>query len=239
MFPQTRYSVVNELRRNDPARRSRAFGSLVGAYWKPVYIYLRVCKQVGREDAEDLTQGFFASAFEKKTLDHYDASRARFRTWIRTCLDGFVANEMKAARRLKRAGAYPHVPLDFEDAEGELRHREIPAHTDPESFFHREWIRELVAAAVEELRREAMAADRALEFRIFERYDLEGPEAGDRLTYGEVADELGTTASKVTNALHAMRRRLRERVLARLSEVAAGEQDFRAEAFGLFGVDPW
>ena len=97
-FPATRYSAVREAASADPETRRRGYESLLAAwYWKPVYKYLRVRWNASSEDAEDLTQGFFARAFEKGLLERYDLSRARFRTYLRTCLDSYVANERKAA----------------------------------------------------------------------------------------------------------------------------------------------
>jgi hypothetical protein len=38
-----------------------------------------------------VTQGFFQSAFETGTFAHYDPGQARFRTFVRVCLDRFIA----------------------------------------------------------------------------------------------------------------------------------------------------
>jgi len=237
-FPPTRDSVVAAIGDPDPEVRRCAFEVLVAAYWRPVYKYLRLRWRVDREQAEDLTQGFFAHAIEKGTLDPFDPKRARFRTWIRTCLDGFVSNEQRAAQRLKRGGGALHLPLEFEDAEGELRCLEPPAADDIEGFFHREWVRGLVALSLEELRAKSEAAGRRLEFTLFERYDVE-PEGPDtRPTYAELAKQLGVSETKVTNALHAMRRRFRQTLLERLRAVTAGEAEFEAEARELFGAKP-
>ena len=234
-FPETRCSIVRDLSEGDSERRDRAFASLVEAYWKPVYTYLRLYKHIARDDAEDLTQGFFAYAFEKRTLARFDSERAKFRTWVRTCLDGYVANERKAADRLKRGGAYQHVSLDFETAEGELRQREIAAADDVEAFFHREWMRELLASAIDDMREASAREGRELEFKIFARYDIEGPDVDGALTYAELGRELGVSASKVTNALRAMRQRLRERVLRRLDGTSASETEFKEDVRTLFG----
>ena len=236
-FPETRHSVVRDLGDRNPDTRSRAFASLVAIYWRPVYTYLRLYKRVDPADAEDLTQGFFAQAFESGTLDRFDPSRARFRTFVRTCLDGYVANQRKAAGRLKRGGGYNHVALDFQTAEGELVHRQLAASDDVEAFFHREWMRELVSTAVSELRDEAAVEGRETDFAVFERYDLDGPDAGTTLTYAAVARELGVPTTRVTNALHSMRRRFRERVLARLRSISASDEEFREESRMLFQKD--
>src|SRR3954464_14864885 len=112
-FPLTRRSVVEAARDADPDVRRQGWESLVASYWRPVYKVLRVRWRLDREDAEDLTQEFFASALAKGTLERYDSSKARFRTYLHTCLDGFAANERKAARRLKRGGGQAILSLDF------------------------------------------------------------------------------------------------------------------------------
>ncbi len=237
-FPQTRHSVVAAIRCTDRQRRAMAFETLVRAYWKPVYKYLRLRWRVGCEEAEDLTQGFFTEVIEKHVLDGYDPERARFRTWTRTCVDGFVANRRRAAGRLKRGGDLTHVSLDFESAEGELRHHEIAVVVDPDALFHREWLRSLLATAVEELRAWSAETGRDLDFEIFQRYDLAGADAERRPTYAEVARELRVPETKVTNALHAQRRRFRELTLAGLRRICGNDAEFRNEAREIFGVDP-
>jgi RNA polymerase sigma factor (sigma-70 family) len=217
--------------------RRRALDVLIASYWKPVYKYVRLRWKAAPEEAEDLTQGFFASAIDRDFLKRYDASRARFRTYLRTCLDGWVSNEHKAANRLKRGGAFRHVPLDFETAEGELRTHEIPDAMEPEELFRREWVRTLFAMAVEELRAECERERREMHFALFRRYDLEGPDAGERITYADLAKEHGTDVATVTNRLHAVRKRFRAVVLARLRELCADEDEFRQEARELLGAE--
>src|SRR6266436_2748610 len=100
-FPQTRISAVIGLRSDDSATRARSWELIVSAYWKPVYKYVRLHWRQSNDDAKDLTQGFFTRAIEKEFLGSYDPARASFRTFLRTCLDGFVANDRKSAGRLK------------------------------------------------------------------------------------------------------------------------------------------
>lgn len=151
-FPETRLSVVLATASGDPEIRRRALDVLFAAYRKPVYKYVRIRWRAGNEEAKDLTQGFFASAIDREFLQRYGSGKAKFRTYLRTCLDRWVSNERKAAKHLKRGGDFLHVPLDFETAEGELRTHEIAGGTDPEELFHREWVRGLFASAVDELR---------------------------------------------------------------------------------------
>src|SRR6185369_2384767 len=191
-FPATRRSVVLASRDPDPEVRRTAFAVLVESYWKPVYKYLRVKWQTGEEDARDLTQSFFLAALEKGTFDRYDPARARFRTFLRTCLDGFAVNEHRAAQRLKRGGGMAPLSLDFDGAEEELARQGAVGTIDavnPEEYFHREWVRGLFARAVEELRRRCEEAGRDRRFAVFERYDLEEDSA--RPTYAALGKDLG------------------------------------------------
>jgi hypothetical protein len=73
---------------------------------------------------DENSQGFFALAFEKRFFDRFDPGR-RFRTYLRACLDGFVANERKSAHRLKRGGGAEHVSLDFARAEAGAEARQL------------------------------------------------------------------------------------------------------------------
>ena len=236
-FPLTRYSVVLGAASPDAETRQRAFSSLVEAYWKPVYKYVRLKWQASPEEAEDLTQGFFARAFEKDFFRPYDPGKARFRTFLRTCLDGFIANERKAAGRLKRGGAVQLVALDFQTAEGELRQHDVAVPADMEEYFEREWARSVLALSVERLRAHYAAAGREKYFRVFERYDLDATTSGKRVTYAEIAKEIGAQATDITNYLAAARRQFRAIVLERLRELTATDDEFRDEARRLLGVD--
>jgi RNA polymerase sigma factor (sigma-70 family) len=236
-FPLTRYSVVLGAASPDADTRQRAFSSLVEAYWKPVYKYVRLKWQASSDEAEDLTQGFFARAFEKDFFRPYDPAKARFRTFLRTCLDGFIANERKAAGRLKRGGAVQLVALDFETAEGELRQHDIAVPADMEEYFEREWARSVLALSVDRLRAHYAAAGREKYFRVFERYDLDPTTSGERVTYADLAHEIGAQPTDVTNYLAAARRQFRAIVLDRLRELTATDDEFREEARRLLGVD--
>jgi len=236
-FPNTRHSVVLAATSPDPDARRHAFALLVEAYWKPVYKYVRLKWQASAHEAEDLTQGFFGRAFEKDFFGSYDPAKARFRTFLRTCLDGFIANERKAAGRLKRGGSVQLVPLDFQTAEGELRQHDVAVPADMEGYFEREWARSVLGLAVDRLRAHFADGGRDKYFRVFERYDLEASASGERVTYAGLARELGISATDVTNYLSAARRQFRAFVLEHLRALTASDEEFKEEARRLLGVD--
>jgi len=235
-FPETRRSAIIGIRSEDPALRDSAAESLIAAYWKPVYKYVRVRWNQSSEGAKDLTQAFFTRALEKEFFNSYDPSKARFRTYLRTCLDAFLANENKAASRIKRGGDARVVSLDFETAEGEIRQHDIPSNDlSPEEYFHREWVRNLFSLALDDLRRESEEHGKQLQYRVFERYDLR--EEAENLTYDALAREFGIPATTVTNYLASMRRRLRHHVLDRIRASTATPKDFRSEVRAVLGIE--
>ena len=232
-FPPTRLSVVARTRSDDEETRRLALGTLIEAYWKPVYKYLRLKWRLNPDEAADLTQEFFTTTLEKDVLGRYDPDRARFRTYLRLCVDGFASNARKAEGRLKRGGGVTTVPLDFQSAEGELMRHEPAVPADVDDLFYQEWVRALFQRAVDDLRQSSAASGRATMFAVFERYDLADP--SDRPTYAALAGELGLTAIAVTNHLAAMRRQFRRHVLDRLHDLTTSDEEFHAEARRLLG----
>jgi RNA polymerase sigma factor (sigma-70 family) len=229
--------VIDAARSGDPVERSRALESLFAAYWKPVYKYVRLRWNRPAEDAQDLTQGFFAELLERDLLAKYSPEKSRLRTYLRLCVDSFVMNEDKAERREKRGGNVLHVALDFSAAEGELDGvvidaAKIPSPESLEEFFEKEWVRSLFTLAVEDLRQLCEARQRERTFRLFERYDLDG----DRdVSYEKLAQEFGVPATEVTNALAWARREFRRIALERLREICGSEEEFHREARAVFG----
>jgi hypothetical protein len=238
-FPATHRSVVEAARSADVSERAHALDVLCTVYWKPVYKYVRLRWNRVAVDAQDLTQGFFAELLERELLSHFDANRSRLRTYLRLCVDSFVMNEDKAARRQKRGGNIQHVALDFAGAEEELRAAAIEAASlaSPESLealFENEWVRSLFALAVESLRELCVEKRRERTFQLFEAYDLDGD---DNVSYERLAVEHGIGVTDVTNALAWARREFRKIALERLRELCGTEKEFLREAKAIFGWD--
>lgn len=227
-FPTTRRSVVLALSSADAAERTRAYDTLVACYWKPLYKYARVAWRRTREDAEDATQAFFTRAFEKESLQSWDPSRASFRTFLRLVFESHLANEWKAANRLKRGGAETH--LDFDAAEAEIGRESADA--APDQYFQREWARSVFALAVERLHAQCAAEEKLTQYAIFEAYDLDDDRS---LSYAQLATRFGIAETQVTNYLSSMRRRFRQHVVDAVRELTASEAEFRSELRALLG----
>jgi RNA polymerase sigma factor (sigma-70 family) len=235
-FPETRDSIVRGLRSDDVLLRQRAFGTLAASYWKPVYKYMRLRWNLAKEEAEDLTQDFFTAALDREFLSTFDASRARFRTFLRTCVDRTVIDARRAATRIKRGGGVTTVNADFLSAEDELRVSVNP-HADMDEFFRQECIRAIFELAVNRLREECTANGKDVHFAIFERYDVHAPSLALNLTYRDLALEFALPETQVTNFLAYARRRLRHHVLAVLAELTVSDAELADEAREIFGVE--
>ena len=235
-FPVTRWSAIRGAQSDDPAERQRALDRIAAAYWKPVYKYVRAKWGKSPEDAQDLTQDFFATLIEKDVLAGYDPGRARLRTFLRACIDAQAINAHRQATRLKRGGGAPTLSLEFELAEGELARSGLPAAGDIEAFFEREAARSLFGMAVDRLRDSLAERGKGRDFELFRRHMLD--ESDPRPSYAELAAEFGLSLADVTNRLFAVRRDFRRITLDLLREMTASESEFRQEARSLLGVTP-
>jgi RNA polymerase sigma factor (sigma-70 family) len=240
-FPATRWSAVRSARSEDPAERRRALETIIASYWKPIYKYSRIRWGKTGEDAKDLTQEFFARLIEKDYLNDFDPSKARLRTFLRVCVDHFVANEARAAKRLKRGGAAEHISLDFAAAESELARANVSltAVTAPEridEFLEKEYLRSLFGLAVDELRKFCDGHGKKTHFHLFEIYDLEDAEPR-KPSYADLAAQFRIAVTDVTNYLAFSRREFRRIALGKLREMTTSEEEYRREARALLGVE--
>jgi DNA-directed RNA polymerase specialized sigma24 family protein len=235
-FPVTHISVVAALASKHRDERDRAFDRVVAAYWKPVYKYIRIKYRLPVEDAQDYTQSFFTTVLEKSFLSDYDSSRARFRTYLRICLDRFVANQRRDAGRLKRGGDATHLSLDFENAEDELQTAPLADKSSIDTYFENEWVRSLFEMSVEVLHKHCCEIGKEIQFELFRLYDLRDQPTEDQLNYEELARKFGIAVTDVTNYLTWARREFRRTVLRIIRELTTSEQEFREEVRAVLGV---
>src|SRR5437762_14227459 len=110
-FLSTQWSVVLAARDGGPDRAQAALASLCAAYWRPLYAYVRRSGH-SVEDAQDLTQSFFAHLLEKDSLQHVDPALGKFRAFLLACLKHFLAKEWRRTQALKRGGGSHIVSLE-------------------------------------------------------------------------------------------------------------------------------
>ena len=229
-FPGTRVSVLFAARDADPSVRQIAWDTLVEIYWKPIYTYLRVHWHRRPDDAEDLTQEFFTHAYARGFFDRFDPDVARFRTFLRVCIDRLVQNEHQSATRLRRGGDRNPISMDASELERAIAERVPDTSIDADQLFEIEWTRSIFSAAVDRLRKQCIAAGKDQYFEIFSRYDLFDKPAETRPTYDEIAASLGVLRSDVSNHLSYARRSFQRHVLECLREATGSDAEFVEEA---------
>src|SRR5437016_14359488 len=98
-FTTTHWSVVLEAQGRSPEAEA-ALEKLCRTYWRPIYGFVR--RQGMRpEEAEDLTQGFFASLLEHKNLNAVRKEQGRLRSYLLGALKYFLADERRRGMAIK------------------------------------------------------------------------------------------------------------------------------------------
>lgn len=210
----------------DAEVRRVSWDRLARAYYQPVYTYLRLRWRKSEDEARDLAQAFFARCLEKGTVAGYASEKGRFRSFLRACLDNYVLDDRRRATTVARGRAFP-VAVDMARAEAEIA-------CEAEEAFDAEWVRQVIALAVEALRAHCRDSGKLEHMTIFERYHLQGE---DPPTYAALAAELSISVNDVTNRLAYARRKFRRYVLDVLRDITATEEEYRNEARKVLGVE--
>ncbi len=219
-FPATRWTL---LRAAADATASRApLDALAAAYWLPVYAHFRGKWRRSPEDAQDLTQEFFATLLDGDVLRRLAPEHGRFRSYVMAALDNFARNDHARASREKRGGDRLRVALDPGD--------EPSYDGDPEQIFLREWGRAVLSASLEELNTSCVPKA----FELFLARDVDPP-AGADTSYEALAARFGIAESDVTNFLYRTRKKFREIVLNRVRDTVTSEAEAEDEMMRIFG----
>src|SRR5262245_12083668 len=163
VFATTHWSVVLAAGQGDSAPGQRALETLCGAYWYPIYVYVRR-KGHGPDDAQDLTQEFFSQLIAKQHLRLADRNKGKFRSFLLAMLHYFLAREWCRAHRQKRGGQYRFVSLDQQIPEESCQF-ELADDDTPEKKFQRQWALTVLKQAMNALENECALAGKANLFR--------------------------------------------------------------------------
>jgi RNA polymerase sigma-70 factor (ECF subfamily) len=225
VFATTRWSLIVAARGESPAARE-ALAELCQLYWYPLYAYIRRCAHA-HDEAQDLTQEFFALLLERDDLARLDPNRGRFRAFLLAACRHFLANQRDRQQALKRGGGCRLLSLDFADAD--RRYAAEPGHEQtPERLFERRWALTLLDRVMQGLRRHYETTN---QLALFER--LKGFLAGEAgESYAEAAATLGMSEGAVKVAAHRLRQRyrdlLRTEIAQTVEDAAAVDDEIRA-----------
>jgi RNA polymerase sigma-70 factor (ECF subfamily) len=216
-FPTTHWSRVARVGGPPTPEARAALAELCGAYWYPIYAFIR-CKGHDPDEALDLTQDDFTRLLESDVLASADHLRGRFRAFLRNDCGSFLSHQYERRRAVKRGGGRTALPIDARDAEGRYL-REPADTTTSERLFDETWAFNLLDEVRKQLAREYADSGRAAQFEI-----LQGAlgRPARQLSYADLAARMGTSEGAVQQAVQGLRKRykaiLRERIAATLDD---------------------
>jgi hypothetical protein len=226
LFVSTCWTVV--LKAGDSAATSAqalgALSELCQIYWRPLYVFLRK-KGYGREDAQDLTQGFFAHLIENRGYAHADREKGRFRAFLLTALKHFIADAHDREHALKRGGGMVPEKLD-DKMEAQIARA---AKWQADEVYDREWASSLVHQALARLAQECALTGKGELFGYFVPY-LAAPEES-ATPFEEMARRSHRSVNALRHELVRLRARyraiLRQEVRGTVREVAEVDEELR------------
>jgi RNA polymerase sigma factor (sigma-70 family) len=200
-FTTTHWSVVLAAQGQSPAAQA-ALEKLCRTYWRPIYGFIRR-QGAGPEEAEDLTQGFFALILERRDLDAVRKEKGRLRSYLLASVKNFLADERRRAMAIKRGRGERLISLEEMRADERLKME--PA--DPvtaEVIYERRWASTVLEQALSRLQDEYAATQNAALFDSLTQLLPDEPGAPSR---ADIAVEFGMTENAVAQAFHRFRQR--------------------------------
>jgi RNA polymerase sigma-70 factor (ECF subfamily) len=229
-FTTTHWSVVLEAQGQSPAAQA-ALEKLCRTYWRPIYGFVRR-QGVGIEEAEDLTQGFFALLLERRDLDAVRKEKGRLRSYLLTSLKHFLASEERRALAIKRGKGQRLLPLEELSAKERIEMEPVD-HLSADRLYERRWVSTLMEQVLRRLKDEYRTAGNAALFDWLKQLLTDEPGAPSR---AEIAARLGMTENAVWQALHRFRHRYQVLLREEISHTVAIASDIEDELRYLLSV---
>jgi RNA polymerase sigma factor (sigma-70 family) len=229
-FATTHWSVVLEAQGESPAAQE-AIENLCRTYWRPIYGFIRR-QGAGIEDAQDLTQGFFALVLERKDLNTVRKEKGRLRSFLLTSVKHFLADQSRHAMAVKRGKGQRLIPLD-DIRERECIDVERSDRLTADQIYDRRWAFTVLEQVMARLREEYRSADNVRFFDQMKKMFID--EAG-RPSQAQVASEFGITENAVKQAFYRFRQRYKILVREEIAHTVAMPGDIEDELRHLIAV---
>ena len=222
-FTTTQWSVVLDAQGQSPSAQE-ALEKLCRTYWWPLYGFVRR-QGYSPEEAQDLTQGFFAMLLERKDFDAVRQEKGRLRSYLLASLKNFLAKAHRRATTIKRGEGRPLVSLD----ELLARERADLEPTDALSadrIYERRWALTLLEQVLARLGKEYRVAGST---RLFEELKQLLADDPDRPSQAQIARELGIAENAVKQAFHRLRQRYRLLLREEIAQTVVAPDDVENE----------
>jgi len=229
-FTTTHWSVVLEAQGESPAAQE-ALEKLCRIYWRPLYGFVRR-QGVSPEDAQDLTQGFFALLLERCDLRTVRKEKGRLRSYLLTALKHFLADERRRAMAIKRGKGEGLIPLEQLQAE-EWGGMEPTDQLDAERIYERRWASTVLARVLSRLEDNYRTRGNAALFDSFNQLLADEPGAQSQ---ADIAAQLGMTENAVSQAFHRFRQSYQSLLREEIAHTVATPGDIENELRYLIAV---
>ena len=229
-FVTTRWSLVISGRNpdGDQQQAQQALAELCRTYWRPIFSFV-ARRGYSTEDAQDFTQDFFVMIIEGNWLQHADASRGRFRSFLLKSLQNFLAHAAEKKRAMKRGGNMLFISWDDWIAEAPshftLRQDALES-MQPEQIFDVRWAATVVEHALARLKEECEEGGRR---RLFEALNPHLVAERSDMSYAQIALSLGVPETVVKKQLHFLRQRYRSVLRDEVAHTVADPADLDDE----------
>jgi len=227
-FPSTHWSLVSAAR---GSASEQALAALCEAYWYPLYAFVRRYGH-DRDDALDLTQGFFTALLEKHYLDDLRPGEGRFRSFLLSAMKHHISNQRAWDRAEKRGGGRSLLALDIDDAEQRYRLEPVDDWT-PEKAYERSWALTVLAQVERRLADELESQGKG------EVYHQLGPAIFGRKpprTHRETARALGRTEDAVKMTVLRLRRRFGKLLREEIARTVVTDEEIESELRSLLAA---
>src|SRR5438105_14209020 len=229
-FTTTHWSVVLTAQGESPAAQE-ALEKLCRMYWRPIYSFVRR-QGIGPADAEDLTQGFFASLLEHRNLDAVCKKQGRLRSYLLGALKYFLADERRRGMAMKRGKGQRLIPL--EELRADERAEMEPADpVTPELIYERRWASTVLERVLNLLKDEYQRAGNAA---LFESLKELLPGEPDAPSQKDIAARLGMTENAVRQAFYRFRQHYQSLLREEIAQTVATPGDIEDELRHLIAV---
>ena len=229
-FASTRWTVVLDAGASavSSARALDALSELCRIYWRPLYLFLRR-EGISAEDAQDLTQGFFAELIRDRSYLRADRERGRFRSFLLGGLKHFVANARDREQAQKRGGG--KIREEFDDAAMDEAERQVGRNErwDAHLVYDREWAETLLRQSFDRLAQERAFVGKAALFEALKSHL--SPSSEEAVPYQELSARLQRPAPTLRKEVERLRARygeiLREEIGGTVSDPADVDEELR------------
>jgi RNA polymerase sigma factor (sigma-70 family) len=229
-FTTTHWTVVLKAQGDSPAAQE-ALEKLCRIYWRPIYSFVRR-QGVGPEEAEDLTQGFFALLLERKDLNTVRKEKGRLRSYLIASLKNFLADESRHAMAIKRGKGQRLIPFEELSVDERIQ-MEPPYLGTAEQIYEHRWASTVLDHVLSRLKDEYRAAGNAALFDSLKQLLPDEPGAPSQ---ADIAAQLGMTENAVRQAFHRFRRRYQLLLREEIAHTVATPSDIEDELRHLISV---